>query len=258
MSVLYFEQFRDPDKGCLSYIIGDVGTGEALVVDPLEALGVETYVMATAERGLAITAVVDTHIHADHVSIGPELAKASGSPYHLAQGAQTQIPFTPLNPGDTLNFGSIQAEIMATPGHTPESLSLLVRDGARHGEPWFVLTGDSLFVGDVGRPDLLLAGQADSAEARAKALFHTVTDIFMGLPDWVEIYPGHYGASTCGGQNMSGKTNSTIGFERRFNLAIKQTSEKDFVDFVMATLKVLPDRYQDIKRQNMGEVVPHA
>jgi len=249
---MIFEQLADPGLGCLSYLIGDEGTGEAIVVDPLEKLGVDLYIQKAAERGLAITQVVDTHLHADHVSIGRRLAEAAGAPYRLSKDASVNYSFDPLGEGDTFELGPLVLKVLMTPGHTPDGLSLLATDTSRGREPWFVLTGDSLFIGDVARPDLILPGSDETPETRAAVLYRTLFETLLALPDTVEVYPGHYGASTCGGRYMSGKTVSTIGFERRYNIALKEADERSFTHFVMAGLKPLPDRYEEIKRKNLG------
>jgi hydroxyacylglutathione hydrolase len=255
---MIFEQLRDPELGCLSYVLGDEGEGRAIVVDPLERLGIETYLEEAANRGLAVTEVIDTHIHADHVSIGRALAEAAGARYLLSERAEVTYPFEPLKEGDVLTLGPLKLEVLFTPGHTPEAISLLVTDTTRGPEPWFVLTGDSLFIGDVARPDLILAEQSERPEARARVLYRSLVDRLLRLPDTVEVYPAHYGASTCGGQHMSGKTVSTVGFERRYNVALQQGSEDAFVAFVLSTLKPLPDRYEEIKRTNLGQVTGHV
>lgn len=255
---MIFEQFRDPDLGCLSYLLGDAQDGRAMVVDPLERLGTAHYIEQAAQHGLMISEVIDTHLHADHLSVGHDLAEASGARYLLSESAATDWPHERLATGQILNLGTIEITVLATPGHTPESISLLVRDASRSEEPWFVLTGDSLFVGDVARPDLMLSGGQAEAAAQAETLYRSLHQVLLKLADTVEIYPGHYGASTCGGPLMSAKTISTIGFERRHNVALQHHDEASFVRFVLEHLKPLPDRYQDIKRANMGQVIHHA
>lgn len=256
--MIHFEQLRDPELGCLSYLVGDTATGEALVVDALSVLGADAYIMEAARRGLVITEVIDTHVHADHLSLGPELAHAAGVPYRMGEGAEVAMPFTPLSPGEEIRLGELALTVLPTPGHTPEAVSLAGREEGRGGDPSFVLTGDSLFVGDVARPDLVLEGPGEDVRERARALYHSLHDVLLTLPDFVAVFPGHFGASACGGQNMSGMTSSTVGFERRHNLALRARSEEEFISFVMATLKAQPTRYQEIKKQNMGGVVGHA
>ena len=255
---IIFEQLRDPQLGCLSYILGDEGEGRAVVVDPLERLGLDAYLEEAANRGLLITEIIDTHIHADHITIGRKLAEATGARYLLSEHAEVSYPYEPLREGNTLALGPIELKVLFTPGHTPDGISLLAVDRSRTDEPWFILTGDSLFIGDVARPDLILSEQQERSEDRARVLHHSLFDKLMHLPDTVEVYPGHYGASTCGGPHMSGKTVSTIGFERRFNVALQQPGEDEFVRFVLSSLKPLPDRYEEIKRTNLGKVDGHV
>lgn len=256
--MIHFEQLRDPELGCLSYLVGDTATGEALVVDPLTIIGIDAYVLGAARRGLAITTVVDTHVHADHVSLGPELARAAGAPYRMGAGAPVETAFEALAAGEEIRLGALTLSVLPTPGHTPEAISLLGRDEGRGEDPSFVMTGDSLFVGDVARPDLLLEDSAEEVRQRARALYRSLNTVLLRLPDFVEVFPGHFGASSCGGKNMSGMTSSTIGFERRHNLALANSGEEEFISFVMATLKAQPSRYQEIKRKNIGGVAGHA
>lgn len=251
---MFFKQLLDPELGCASYIVGCAASGKGAVIDPLANLGVETYALEAADQGLSISHVIDTHIHADHISLGPKLAKALGAGYFMDEASPATYAFTPLHPGEVIDLGNIDLKVVHTPGHTPESLSLLVVDHTRTDEPWMVLTGDSLFVGDVARPDLLLGktGEGTAAE-RAEVLYDTM-QWFLRQPDYLEVYPGHYGASTCGGENMSAKTTSTIGFERRHNVALKQGDKASFVHFVLGHLRPHPDRYQEIKLVNHGEL----
>lgn len=250
---MVFHQILDPQLGCASYLIGCPDSGELLVVDPLEAVGVDEYVLRAADLGLQVTHIVDTHLHADHVSVGRELAEATGAAYMLHHSANVSFPFQPLGHGDHLSIGKNRIEVLHTPGHTDESLSLVVFDGARSlDEPWMILTGDSLFVGDVARPDLAVeALSEDTLEVRLAMLRQSVEQL-AAYPEFVELYPGHYGVSTCGGAGMSAKASSTVGFERRFNAALHTHAGAEFAAFVRAGLKPLPDRYQEIKLHNMG------
>lgn len=250
---MFFKQLIDPELGCASYILGCPGAGEGIIVDPLEHLGQEAYALEASEQGLAISHVIDTHIHADHVSIGPELARRVGAEYNMYATSEVALQFVPLHDGDVISFGTVEVTVAHTPGHTPESLSLLVTDRSRSEEPWMILTGDSLFVGDVARPDLLLGAKGEeSSEERAGKLYDTMK-WFLAQPDYLEIFPGHYGASTCGGADMSAKTSSTIGFERRHNKALQPDTKTAFVSRVLDHLRPFPDQYQQIKRMNRGE-----
>jgi glyoxylase-like metal-dependent hydrolase (beta-lactamase superfamily II) len=163
--------------------------------------------------------------------------------------------FTSFADRQAFDVGQVRIQALHTPGHTPEHTAFLVTDRSRSDDPWFVLTGDCLFVGDVGRPDLLLGDEAvdvmDESE-RARTLYHSVTRRLFSLPDHVEVYPAHYGGSTCGGVNMSGKVSSTIGFEKRFNLAMRQPDADAFARFVKETAQPFPRDYARIKAYNLG------
>jgi len=251
------KQFRYEPLAQASYLLACPRAKEAIVVDPIDNLGAEFYVLEAADLGLAITAVLETHVHADYISCARELAEMNGVPHYLNEKAKglVQYEFTPFADGHVFEVGGVRIEAMHTPGHTPEHTSYLVTDTARSDDPWFVLTGDSLFVGDVGRPDLLIGDQALDVmgeEDRAATLYRSVTEKLFALPDFVEVYPNHYGGSTCGGVNMSGKAGSTIAFEKKFNLAMRQPTAEDFARFVKETSKPFPDDYQRIKSYNLG------
>lgn len=254
---MLFKQISYEPDGCASYLIGCGRAKEAVVIDPLASVGLEEYLMEAADRGLTITHVIDTHTHADHVSIGRSLAATVGAPYHLNRnaGALVRYPFEALADGDEIRIGQVSLKVIETPGHTPDSMCLLVTDHSRSEEPWFLLTGDTLFVGDVGRPDLLVGDrELDVWETRERAerLFESLNRRILTLPDHVEIFPGHFGGSSCGGVNMSGKAFSTIRFEKRWNPALQKRSSHEFTEFVLSTLRPLPRDYQTIKRRNLG------
>jgi hydroxyacylglutathione hydrolase len=250
---MIFRQFLRSESGCASYLLGCARSGQAIVVDPLADLGARTYALEAADRGLRITHVIDTHIHADHRSAAQELANTTGAALDLPADAPAEYPFRPLCDGDLIEAGMLRLQVLSTPGHTPESICLLGTDTSRSEQPWFLLSGDTLFPGDVGRPDLLLDG--DDAEARSLAqahqLYESLFNRLLALDDIIEVYPGHFGGSACGGVNMSGKPTSTIGFERRWNLALQQHDPEEFVRFVMKTLRSQPEDYQQIKRTNL-------
>lgn len=250
---MIFRQILRSESGCASYLLGCARCGHAIVVDPLADLGARAYALEAADRGLRITYVIDTHIHADHRSAAQELARVTGSTLALPEGAPVEYPFHPLRDGDIVEAGAVRLQTLSTPGHTPESICLLGADTARSDQPWFLLSGDTLFPGDVGRPDLLIDG-ADAEQRtadQARQLYASLFERLLALDDIVEVYPGHFGGSACGGVNMSGKPASTIGFERRWNLALQQRDPQAFVRFVLDTLRPQPENYQQIKRANL-------
>jgi hydroxyacylglutathione hydrolase len=250
-----FRQFRFEKIGQASYLFGCARAKEAIVVDPIADLGVDFYVIEAADRGLAVTRVLETHVHADFVSCARELAEATAADHCLFHTAPVKYAFTPLEDGQIVDVGQVRVQVLATPGHTPEHTAFVVTDRARGPEPWFVLTGDSLFVGDVGRPDLLVGDQTldvlDESQ-RARLQYQSIRDRLFALPDHVEVYPAHYGGSACGGVNMSGKVASTIYFEKRYNLAMQQPDAESFARFVKETSKPFPADYARIKSRNLG------
>jgi hydroxyacylglutathione hydrolase len=252
---MIFKQFRFEKLGQASYLFGCARSKEAFVVDPIADLGPAFYLMEAADRALAIVSVVETHVHADYASCARELAEASGAEHRLFHSAPVTYAFSPVTDGQFLEAGKVRVQVLATPGHTPEHAAFLVTDRARSEEPWLVLTGDSLFVGDVGRPDLLLGDQAvdviDEA-ARASLQYRSIRDVLFALPEHVEVYPAHYGGSACGGVNMSGKACSTIYFEKRFNLAMRQDDERAFARFVRENARPFPENYASLKAFNLG------
>lgn len=255
--MMIFKQLTYAPSGCASYFLACPAAGEAVVVDPLDSLGAEEYLMEAAERGVVIRYVVDTHIHADHTSAGRTLAQMAGADYVLNERVRglARFDFVGVNDGDHLCVGRLSLQVMETPGHTPESLCLLVSDRARSDDPWFVMTGDTLFVGDVGRPDLVVGDprvDVYAQEERARLLYRSVHERLMTLPEHVEIYPGHFGGSACGGANMSGKAVSTIAYEKRWNLPLQQPTPEEFAEMIRRTTPPHPPNYRHIKRENLG------
>jgi glyoxylase-like metal-dependent hydrolase (beta-lactamase superfamily II)/rhodanese-related sulfurtransferase len=206
-----FTQFVDDDLGCASYLIGCGAAGVAAVVDP--AYAIEQYVEEAQRRDVRLVRVVETHTHADHLSGHGRLALEHGLPVSICSLAGVDYPHEPFDDGAEIELGSITLRAIHTPGHRPEHTCVAVIDRTRAAEPWLLLTGDSLFVGDAGRPDL-----AVSATEGAEGLFHSLRRL-LELPDGVEVYPGHVAGSLCG-RGMSSKASTTIGFERRFNPAL--------------------------------------
>ena len=198
------------DLGCAAYLFGCGTLGRCAVVDA-RLDDVDAYAPFAASKRMRITHVIDTHVHADHRSGGVELARRTGANYCLHEGADVAFPFTPLKDGERIELGNTHVRILHTPGHSPESVCLVVTDLKRGSDPWFVLTGDTLFVGAVGRPDL-----PGHARENAATLYASLHDKLLPLPDDLEIYPGHFSGSLCG-SGLSGKPMSTMAFERRWN-----------------------------------------
>lgn len=238
---MIFRQFLHEQRSCASYLIGCSSKGVAAVVDPQG--DISEYVAAAERHGLRITDVFDSHVHADHPSAAREFAENFGAILRLGEGADVGFRFEPLIDGEVVDVGNRHMRIIHTPGHTPEHVCLLVDD-------WFVLTGDTLFVGDVGRVDLALSElDEDELKSRAASL-HASLQRLLELPDDTEVYPGHYAGSTCG-RGMDGKTISTIGRERRTSKALNLDLE-GFVDYQVSSAPPLPKDFDQIKRANLA------
>lgn len=244
---MYFKQFY---LGCLahaSYLIGS--EGEAAVVDPQR--DVDQYIEEAALHGLKIKYVVETHLHADFVSGHHELAERTGAQIVFGSKAGVTFDHLDVHDGDTLNIGKIHLKILETPGHTPESISLLLSDPDDTNKPMKVLTGDTLFIGDVGRPDLA-GGKGFSAEQMAGMLYDSLHQKLMTLPDQTEVYPAHGAGSMCG-RNISKDTSSTIGQQRQFNYALKPMSQEQFVKMMTTDLPEAPAYFsQDAEINRTG------
>jgi hydroxyacylglutathione hydrolase len=241
--IVLFRQFVDGDLGCASYLIGDEDTGSAFVVDP--AFTIEPYVEEAERRGVRIERVLETHTHADHVSGHGRLALEHACTVCVHEEARAEFPHQPLRDDDVIELGNVRVSVLHTPGHRPEHCCFAVADLDRSEEPWLVLTGDALFVGDAGRPDL-----AVEARAGATSLFHSLRRL-LELPDGVELYPGHVAGSLCG-VGMSSKASSTIGFERRFNRMLGIERLEDFVAESTGAAGVRPPNVERIVALNAG------
>jgi glyoxylase-like metal-dependent hydrolase (beta-lactamase superfamily II)/rhodanese-related sulfurtransferase len=208
-----------------SYLIGDESTGRAVVVDPRR--DIDDYLSEAAEHGLRIERVIETHIHADFLTGHLELAAATGAQICYSEEADVEFPVEPLRDGQRISLGEVTLEVLATPGHTPESICIVVYERGDDEVPYGVLTGDTLFVGDVGRPDLL-AGTGLSSETLARTLYDSLHDKLLKLPDATRVFPAHGAGSACGKQ-LSSETSSTIGEQRRNNYALQLTDVDQFV-----------------------------
>jgi len=242
---MIFQQILNEESGCLSYLIGCSEAGRALVVDPGRDR-VPEYLRLAAKKGLTISHILETHTHADHISGNRDLAEAVRAPILVHRAAGVAFAHEDLSDGDEIRIGTVRFKVAHTPGHTPDSISLLVTDLSRGEAPWFVLTGDLLFVGSVGRPDL---GGATAAED----IFESLRRVLRPLDDLVEVYPAHGAGSSCG-KAMSAKAGSTIGFERRFNPAFRYDDKRAFVEFIMAGIPPKPAAFDRIVAKNKGLV----
>jgi glyoxylase-like metal-dependent hydrolase (beta-lactamase superfamily II) len=240
---MIFRSFLHDDPVAASYLFGCGGRGVGAVVDPVD--DPDLYLRAAERHGLEILYVVDTHVHADHVSGGRRLAERAGAEYVLHESVDAGYAFTGVEEGDILELGNVLVRVLHTPGHTPEHISLVGVDRTRSEEPWFVLTGHTLLVGDLGRTEL-----ATTAEDGARALFVSAAKL-LELPDWVEVFPGAFSGSVCG-RGLSGKPSSTIGYERRFNRAFRIRDEAEFVERMTSDIPPRPPRAEETRALNLG------
>ncbi|HZV20860.1 MAG TPA: MBL fold metallo-hydrolase [Hyphomicrobiales bacterium] len=240
---MILRQFLHKDPVGISYLFGCGGCAAGAVVDPIG--DIQAYMRAADEAGLRLHFVIDTHVHADHLSSGRELARAAGAEYVLFAGADVAYPFKGVEDGDVLSLGNVTATVWHTPGHTPEHICLLVTDRTRAEEPWFVLTGHTLMSGDLGRTEL-----ATSGEQGAKDLFQSAARL-KTLADYIEVFPGAYAGSVCG-RSLSGKPTSTIGFEKTHNRAFAIEDAAEFVRFMLADIPAPPAEAARLRDANSG------
>jgi glyoxylase-like metal-dependent hydrolase (beta-lactamase superfamily II)/rhodanese-related sulfurtransferase len=242
---MLFRQITHDDLGCASYLIGDEGAGVAAVVDP--RLDIDEYLRLARYTGVQIEHILETHNHADHVSGHGRLAAATGAAIHVHRDAAPDYEHSAFDDGWELELGEVRVRAIHTPGHRPEHTAFALVDGERGAEPWAVLTGDSLFVGDIARPDLAI-----EKEEGARLIFHSLHERLLTLPDTCEVWPGHLGGSLCGGPGMDMKVSSTIGYEREHSAMLDVAHEDEFVRRALAELGPQPPNFRSIVALNRG------
>lgn len=263
---MIFRQILHSATGCASYVFGCTGKKSLAVVDP-HAEHIDDYLAVAEAAASPIVAIVETHVQADHLSGAIALAERTGAPIYLHETADVAFPHRTLHDGDELPLGNDYLRVLHTPGHSPDSISLLVGDRTRGTDPWFLLTGDTLFVGDAGRPDLTAGdtsetptaseqseasedqSELDTAAGQAARTLYDSLQRLLALPDDLEIYPAHFAGSACG-RAMSGKPSSTLGFERRYNPALQPRTPADFVAFMLTDLPAPPTGHREIRAAN--------
>jgi glyoxylase-like metal-dependent hydrolase (beta-lactamase superfamily II) len=244
---MYFRQLLNDDTACASYLLGCKTHSQLAVVDPHVDL-VDDYVALADGQGIPIVAVFETHVQADHVSGLPQLIERTGATAYLPAGAGVEFRHHPLDDGASIKLGNTTIQAIATPGHAPAHHAYLVTDHTRGHEPWLVLTGDALLVGDAGRPDLHAHGE-QTAEQMARTLYRSLTDRLLTLPDQLLLYPAHYSGSVCG-RGLSANPVSTVGFERHHNRALQFASEDEFVDALLRDIPPAPEQQAAIVAAN--------
>jgi hydroxyacylglutathione hydrolase len=244
---VFFRQLLNDETACASYLLGCKTHSTFAVIDPHIDL-VDQYVASAKAQGAAIVAVLETHVQADHVSGLPALVARTGATAYLPEGAGVEFDHHALADGEALQLGNTELQAIATPGHAAAHHAYLVTDHTRGEEPWFVLTGDALLVGDAGRPDLHAHGE-QTVEAMARTLYRSLTDRLLTLPDHLLLYPAHYSGSVCG-RGLSANPASTIGFERRHNRALQFRSEDAFVEALTSDMPPAPERQAAIVAAN--------
>jgi hydroxyacylglutathione hydrolase len=246
---MIFRQITHDDLGCASYLIGDEKAGVAAVVDP--RFEIDVYLDLARYLGARIEHILETHNHADHLSGHGRLAAATGAVIHIHREAAAEYEHDAIDDGWELELGTVHVKALHTPGHRPEHTAFALSDTRRGDDAlWAVLTGDTLFVGDIARPDL-----AVDKEEGARGIFHSLHDKLLALPPETEVWPGHLGGSLCGGPGMDMKVSSTIGFERRHNAVLGIADEGEFVAHAIAKLPPQPPNFERVVAMNRGEHV---
>ena len=247
---MYVQQFFVESLGCASYLIGCEAEGVAAVIDPDR--NVKKYLEVATARGLKITHIIETHLHADHVSGNTDLTARTSADIYLHEASGAEFEHKPLRDGEIITLGNIRLKVVHTPGHTPESITLLVSDTTRAEEPWLALTGDTLFVGDIGRPDLV---GAKAANGLASDMHTSLFEKLLPLDDSLLVYPGHGAGSLCG-KSIGAMRSTTLGFERKYNPALTPRKQDEFVAFATSNLPEQPGNHRRIKSLNRAGVKP--
>lgn len=242
---MIFRQYLHKNPIAAAYLLGCGGQSKGIIVDPLIE-EVDFYIEEAKNLGMNITHIIDTHLHADHISGGRLLAEKTGAAYVLHTSAATNYPFFAVEDGDEIVAGNVIINILHTPGHTPEHISLVIIDKTRGEKPWFVLTGHTLMVGDVGRTEL-----AVDLEVGATDLYDSLFNKLLTLDENLIIYPGAFSGSVCG-RKLSGNPISTINYEKRFNLALQITDKERFVQMMTENVPPKPEGFEQMRKTNMG------
>ncbi len=248
---MIFRQLLNDETACASYLLGCGSVGQLAVVDPHADL-VDDYIELAESQGASIVAALETHVQADHVSGLPELVERTGAVAYLPAGAGIEFEHHALADGEVVDLGNTKLEAIATPGHAAAHHAYLVTDCRRGEEPWMVLTGDALLVGDAGRPDLHARGER-TVEQMARELYRSLNERLLTLPDHLTLFPAHYAGSVCG-RGLSANPISTIGFERRHNPALQVASEDAFVDALTQDMPPVPEDQARIVAANRSGV----
>jgi glyoxylase-like metal-dependent hydrolase (beta-lactamase superfamily II) len=244
---MFFRQLFNDQTACASYLLGCKTHSSFAVVDPHVDL-VDEYIALAEAQGARILAVLETHVQADHVSGLPQLVERTGAIAYVPAGAGVDFPHAPLADGEVVTLGNTEIRALSTPGHALAHHAYLVTDHTRGDDPWFVLTGDALLVGDAGRPDLHAHGD-HTPEELARALYRSITERLLTLPDHLVLYPSHYSGSVCG-RGLSANPVSTIGFERRHNRALQVASEDEFAQALLRDIPPAPEEQAAIVAAN--------